>query len=217
MVTIRLLIEGGGERGMPSKGLAVKMRQSFKLFISSAGIDQGDFTVERWGSRGQAFSAFINAFNNRPSSVVPLLLVDSEDPIPVNTNPWDFVQKRDGWNRPEGVRDEHLHLMTQCMETWFLADMEALEKFFGNGFHKDSLPKTQPIEDAYKTDILNGLDSAARNTTKQCYDKGDHSFAILAMLDPVKVQEKSPWCKTPSLLTISDDSLDNGIGTGVKN
>ncbi|MEO5333913.1 MAG: DUF4276 family protein [Magnetococcus sp. YQC-5] len=205
MVTIIIMTEGGGERGLPSKGLAIKMRQSFKSFISKAKIDQGDFKIVRCGSRDQAFNDFMKNFQNRTSDTVPLLLVDSEDPMPSDTNPWDFVHKRDGWKRPDNARDEHLHFMTQCMESWFLADLDALEKYFGNGFRKNCLPKTSSIEDALKTDIIDSINQAAQNTAKRCYDKGEHSFAILAMLDPFKVQEKSPWaCRLFKLL---DDIL----------
>lgn len=199
------MTEGGGERGQPSKSLAIKMRYSFKSFISRARIDQGDFKIVRCGSRDQAFNEFRKDIQNRKLGTVPLLLVDSEDPVPSNTNPWEFVYKRDHWDRPDEARDEHLHLMTQCMETWFLADLNALEKYFGNGFNRNCLPKTSPIEDALKIDIIKGIDDAARNTAKRCYDKGEHSFEILAMIDPLMVQEQSPWaCRLFKLL---DDIL----------
>ncbi|MEO5341164.1 MAG: DUF4276 family protein [Magnetococcus sp. MYC-9] len=205
MVKFHIFIEGGGERGQPSKNLPIEMRRSFKLFISKAGIDQGNFEIARCGSRDQAFKGFEYAAKTHEQGTIPLLLVDSEDAVPDNTNPWDFLYSRDGWKRPEGVRDEHVHLMTHCMETWFLADMDALTEYFGNGFHTNSLPQTQPIEAAPKKSIFDGLNNAAKSTSKRKYDKGDHSFAILAILDPFKVQRQALWaCR---LFKTMDDVL----------
>ena len=41
--------------------------------------------------------------------------------------------------------------------------------------------------------MLDGLDQAARNTKKGGYKKGAHSYEILAMLDPAKVKDASPY------------------------
>lgn len=210
MVTIQLFIEGGGERGTPSsKYLAIEMRRAFKSFIRQEGIAENCFSVVRCGTRNRAFEMFTHAANanKRETTIIPLLLVDSEDAVPDNTHPWTFLQQKDGWNRPNNVLDEQVHLMAHCMETWFLADTDALEAFFGHGFNANALPKTEPIEDALKKDVLDGLNRAAKTSSKKGYDKGKHSFAILARLDPVKVQGKARWfCR---LLKTMDNLLRN--------
>ena len=108
--------------------------------------------------------------------------------------PWDHLQKRpeDQWPRPEEASDGQCHLMVQCMESWFLADNAALEAYFGQGFNDKALPKREDIEAISKADVLSGLRNASRQTaTKGRYDKGSHSFAILALLDPQLVRRAS--------------------------
>lgn len=192
MVTIHIFIEGGGG-GSSSKQLAIAMRRAFKTLISRAGIPASQFIVVRCGSRTQAFKLFENAAKQTVGGIIPFLLVDSEEAVPAQTNPWTFLQQRDGWNRPANVRDDQVHLMTHCMETWFLADTEALNRYFSTGFNANALPKTQPIETALKEDILNGLNRATRESSKKKYDKGSHSFAILESLDPAKIEQQASW------------------------
>ena len=81
--------------------------------------------------------------------------------------------------------------MVQIMESWFLADVKTLESFFGTGFRKQALPGNPRIEDVSKQDVLNGLEQATQGTGSS-YNKGRHSFSILAMLDPIKVMKASP-------------------------
>ena len=79
------------------------------------------------------------------------------------------------------------------MESWFLADRDALEGFYGQGYRSNALPSGQNVEQVPKQDVLDGLDQAARNTKKGGYKKGAHSYEILAMLDPAKVKDASPY------------------------
>lgn len=86
--------------------------------------------------------------------------------------------------------------MVQCMEAWFLADEDALERFFGDGFKAKALPKHEDIEKVYKKDLFAKLQSATRGTkSKGPYDKGAHGFKILASLDPNKVIAASKHAK----------------------
>ncbi|MEO5365043.1 MAG: DUF4276 family protein [Magnetococcus sp. WYHC-3] len=83
--------------------------------------------------------------------------------------------------------------MVQCMEYWFLADVEKLKYYYGRGFDASPLPGTQPLETASKESVLKGLEKATKHTSKGSYSKGDHSFAILETLDVNKVCRASPW------------------------
>ena len=82
--------------------------------------------------------------------------------------------------------------MVQIMESWFLADPDSLESFYGHGFHKQALPRNPNIEQVPKQDVLSGLAQATRGTKKGGYSKSSHSFGILAQLDPVRVRNASP-------------------------
>ncbi len=81
------------------------------------------------------------------------------------------------------------------MECWFFADREAIKSFFGNGFRENALPSAaKPLEAIGKTAALAGLKKATRDCkTKGSYGKGDHSFKLLARIDPAKVTAASPW------------------------
>ena len=54
--------------------------------------------------------------------------------------------------------------MVQCMEAWFLADVSALENFFGAGFKAASLAKRDDIEEIPKLDVFVQLESASRDS-----------------------------------------------------
>ena len=85
--------------------------------------------------------------------------------------------------------------MVQIMESWFLADVPSLEKYFGNNFRSASLTNRESLEDVPKNDVLNQLKLASRDSQKGTYDKGSHSFAILAQIDPEKVIQRSRFAK----------------------
>ena len=86
------------------------------------------------------------------------------------------MRQRDKW---KDLPNEHVHLMVQCMESWFLADRAALEKYYGQGFRQKSLPGKQNIEEIPKGDVIDGLKAAAREAKKETYHKTQHSFEIL--------------------------------------
>ena len=123
-----------------------------------------------------------------------MLLVDAEQPVTAQ-GPWQHLKQRDNWDRPDGATDDQCHLMVQVMESWFLADADALESFYGSGFRKQALPRNPNVEQVPKEDALRGLDRAARGTQKGGYSKGKHGFQILDRLDPDKVRAASPYAK----------------------
>jgi hypothetical protein len=83
------------------------------------------------------------------------------------------------------------------METWFLADRKALVSFYGEDFNENALPaKERSIKTIEKQQVYQALESATKNCRKKGkYDKGDHSFQLLAGIDPVLVAASSPWAK----------------------
>lgn len=87
--------------------------------------------------------------------------------------------------------------MVQAMEAWFLADREALATFYDGGFLRNSLPGSATnIEIVRKQDLEPALKNATRKTnTKGVYRKIDHGAALLALIDPAKVEKASPHAK----------------------
>lgn len=82
--------------------------------------------------------------------------------------------------------------MVQCMEAWFVADSAAVQRYFGEGFSKSPLPKRPNVEEIPKEDLFKALAAAtAHGRTKDPYNKGKHSFALLAVVDPGRVSKAS--------------------------
>jgi hypothetical protein len=194
MVAIQLYVEGGGE----SKALRTACREGFRSLLEKAGLRERMPRVTAAGGRRAAYEGFFTALASTSSSRRPVLLVDSESAV-FGCSPWDHVKQRsgDGWERPMEAADVDLQLMVQCMETWFLADRRALQTFFGQGFREKALPAaTTQIETVPKTDLFTKLKQATGGSeTKGGYDKGRHSFALLATLDPVLIRRGSFWAE----------------------
>jgi hypothetical protein len=134
------------------------------------------------------------------------MLVDSEAPVaakhhqaePATWKPWQHLKNRvgDGWDKPAQSSDTDCHLMVQCMESWFIADREALKAFFGQGFKENQLPTNAVVEATDKAKVYEMLAKSTKDCkTKGQYGKGEHSFKLLALVEPKKVSAASPWAK----------------------
>lgn len=198
---VKLYVEGGGD----SNALRTACREGFTSFITKAGVANRPRVVA-CGSRRDAFDSFCTAIANGEAA---LLLVDAEAPVaaaaeppedePDNWKPWVHLKNRagDGWDKPAGSEDADCHLMVQCMESWFLADRETLKAFFDPGFSANALPAAaNPIEAVAKLAVYDALDRSTRTCrSKGAYGKGQHSFKLLAAINPAKVTAACPWAK----------------------
>ncbi len=187
---IKIYVEGGGERSR----LKTECRKGFRLFFQKAGLSGMMPAIVACGSRNNAYQDFCTALRSSGTGVLPLLLVDSEGPVHTSSA-WQHLEDRDNWERPARADEDHVHLMVQCMESWFLADPVAVAAFFGPGFAVHRLPKNARIEEVPKQQVLGGLKAATRSTISAAYSKGRQSFSLLASIDPLKVQHASAWAK----------------------
>ena len=164
------------------------------------------------GSRDDAFSSFCTAVKNGEAA---MLLVDSEAPVSAgaqptsnaqvvvgvppltgaNWLPWLHLHQRDNWTKPANSADTDCHLMTQVMESWFLADRTVLQSYFGQKFQSNQLPAAaNPVEGILKTQVYSALSKATHSCKpKGQYGKGAHSFELLALVEPGKVTAACPW------------------------
>ena len=188
-MSTKVYVEGGGD----TNASRTHCREGFSEFFQRAGFKGRMPRIIAGGSRQQAFDLFCTALKNATSSEFVVLLVDAEEPVAEGSGVWKHLENRDSWDCPHGANEENTHLMVQCMETWFLADKTTLATFFGDGFSLNSLPANTSIEQVSKRDVLEGLKNATRGCEKKgIYGKGQHSFKILALLDPVRVVNSSP-------------------------
>ncbi len=190
---VKLFVEGGGD---DNNALKTECRRAFTALLERAGFKGRMPRIVACGGRREAFDQFCTAIDGGES--LALLLVDSEAPVG-QEDPWQHVAQRAGdqWLKPAGATAEQLHLMVQCMEAWFLADRRALGDFFGQGFNGSVLPPGSCVqEEVGKEDLYRKLKQATRNTkTKGSYGKGEHSFKLLARLDPDLIRQASPWAE----------------------
>ena len=203
MVKVKIYVEGGGDQAR----LKTKCRKGFQTFFKKALPQSNMPSIIACGSRQDAFDRFCIAIRQYENTFC-ILLVDSEAPVERNISRWAHLRNRPGdqWEKPDGADEDNAHLMVQCMESWFMADKECLDKFFGQGFSMKAIPRNPNIEAIPKADIFNGLKNATRKTkTKGKYGKGSHSFDILTKIDPQKVRGASEHAK--KLLKVLEDKL----------
>lgn len=101
------------------------------------------------GSRQDAYKAFRIALNQGQAA---MLLVDSEEAInnhPTPFQPWRHLSNRreDKMLKPDNACDEDCHLMVECMEAWFLADLALINP----GKVQDASPWAKRLVDTLKT------------------------------------------------------------------
>jgi hypothetical protein len=189
-VSVKIYVEGGGDH---NKDLETQCRRGFNKFFEKAGLKNRMPRVVRCGGRRHAYDTFRAAHESADNDYLPILLVDSEAPV-TQADPWEHVKYRpgDGWERPRSASPDQIHFMVQAMEAWFHADKEALAKYYGQGFHVAAMKARQDIDNIPKADLYEGMKSATKDCQKDEYSKGQHSFQILALIDPAKVKTASP-------------------------
>jgi hypothetical protein len=187
-VRIKLYIEGGGDSQLQD----TLFRQGWQKFFEKAGLTGRMPATVRGGGREQTFDLFRTAVKHRRPGELPLLLVDSEETVPAGRANWQHLNLRDRWERPDGSHEHDAYLMICCMETWLLADRDALRRYFGSEWRDNAIPEWAQIESVPKERVFQALAQATQACEKKKYTKGKVSFDVLAEIDPAKVAEKCP-------------------------
>ena len=199
---VRIYVEGGGDAGSTKAAC----REGFRSFFQNLGSLEQNPTVVASGGRVKAFHNFCDALVRDTDEIV-VLLVDAERPV--REGVWAHLGAvPDGWQKPHTATEEQAHLMVQSMEAWFIADKEALAKYYGRGFRVKSLPSRQDIEAIPKAYLVPALKRASKDTTKGEYHKTTHGYTLLAFIAPAKVRQRSPhaerFFRTLEVLTRSE-------------
>jgi hypothetical protein len=187
MVKGMIFIEGGGD----SKDLHTRCRNAFSELLKKCGFSGRMPRLFACGGRDSAFKLFVVSHTNATTDRYIALLVDSEDPVEDIEQPWAHLENRDDWERPNGASDSQVLLMTTCMETWIVADRQALREHYVACLQENSLPNTNILEARERGIILESLVNATRNC-KNKYAKGKKSFECVAKLDPVELRKHLP-------------------------
>lgn len=132
----KIFVEGGAPH---HRSLNTACRKAFGQFLERFSLGAWRPSIVACGSRRFAYEDFCTALkqSKNPRDVF-VLLVDSEAAVSAVQSRWQHVLKRagDGWIQPQSATDDNLFFMVECMENWFLADLAALERYFGKGFKR---------------------------------------------------------------------------------
>jgi Domain of unknown function (DUF4276) len=97
--------------------------------------------------------------------------------------------------------------MTTSMETWILADKNAIGQHLGKTGNLAKLP-TSELENRQRHDVLRALEDATRNSRTE-YTKGTVSFQYLARVDRAVLRAKLP--SFGRAIRILDERLQAGL------
>jgi hypothetical protein len=184
-VSVCVFVEGGGLQAKTQTAC----RKAFRLFFEKVLGDRPKPRIIASGGRDEAYHDFCRSLEHDPDAF-PVLLVDSEDAVAAGKNVRTHLRDREKhWTN--AIPDGQVYLMVQCMEAWFLADIPAVEHYYGQGFQASALPPNPNIEQIPKRDVMNGLHNATRATDKGPYHKTKHGFDILERIDPGGVRQRS--------------------------
>ena len=161
--------------------ISIARQRSIRFQLITGG--SANITIERFI---QGVEANPDAFN--------ILLVDSDRPD--NGTLIESIKARSTWDTRIGanVQDDQIHFMVQIMESWFLADKDALARYYGRDFRSNRLPQNPNVEHVPKDDVIRGLTDAASDTSQRTYHKTKHAPALLREIDPTKVRNAAPNC-----------------------
>ncbi|MBZ5606974.1 MAG: DUF4276 family protein [Acidobacteriia bacterium] len=176
---IRIYFEG-------NKTLRTGFRQFFRGLEAAA--RQARSTIEFIAAK-DGVSGYRKAIRSHPTSW-NLLLKDSEQPMPLS--PVQLCERLG----IDSARVNDVFWMVELMESWFLADPEALAAYYGQGFSTSAIGATQDVEQIPKAEVLNRLRQAISNTKKRKYDKIGHAPHLLERLSAGRVKERARHCRT---------------------
>ena len=194
---VRIYVEGGGGK----EGKA-RCREGFEKLVKKCGFKGRMPRIVACGPRGEAYRRFNRSLSDANEDI--FLLVDSEDPVKDISRTWEHLMWRDKWDKPGNATDDDVLFMTTCMETWLVADRDALRDHFGNTLQNSALPPLQSLESRDRKDVQARLIRATRQC-KAPYKKGPKSYEILGKLDPEEIEKYLPSFKR--MRSILDDSL----------
>ena len=169
-----------------------RLRPGFRVFLKEmeerAHAKRIEFNPIAAG--GSPAQDFLTATHSHPEEAWIIVLLDSDGPADGSLfERWPELRKH----------RTSVFWMVQLMESWFLADPDALETYYGPRFNRKALKKNPHVEQILKKDVEASLKLATRNTGR-VYDRRTAAKTIdapqiLKRIDPVKVREAAPNCE----------------------
>ncbi len=195
---IQIYIEGGAKG--QDRASSVELRKGFSTFfgelVEKAREKNIRFKLIICGSTEITCKIFSQA-NEKSSNEFLVLLVDSDLPVSEDETPKSFLQNQEKLKKCDlrKVNENQCHLMVQVMESWFLADIDALKKHFGQDFKENKLRKNKKVEEIAKDDVLNSLKESTKDRKKGSYHKIQDGAKLLEIINSNRVREVAPNCE----------------------
>jgi hypothetical protein len=185
---VKLYVEGGGD----SDATHTELRQAFTTLLKAAGVQKLPRVVA-CGGGPSTLDDFKNAVERSGSTERAFVLVDSESAVTEGDSVWAHLDKEYGWKKPPEAEESTAFLMIQCMETWLIADLDAVIEYFKPHFNRKSIAAWPDLEAVPKKTIQAALGSATAGG--RAYAKGKISFEILSTVEPAKLEAACPAAK----------------------
>lgn len=184
----RIFVEGGGA----TNATRTPCREAFAKYVGK--VIPGSRrrpSIVACGGRQQAYDDLCRALRRPEPEALYVLLVDAEELVDDRSvaDPWRHLEARDGWARPPGVVVDQAQLMVVTVESWLIADPDALDRYYGRGFRRSALPASDDLERVMKRDLYQSLERATQDTKKGAYGKG-HAFDLVGLVDPQRVEAR---------------------------
>ena len=196
--------EGGGNKKQPAKRhhLDGEFRQAWKQFLQpladfakTKGVLFFQCIPGRGGS--QSLEKFAHPLPTQ-AGALRILLIDSERPAAEVTKPWKYLPK---CKRPNWADDRSCYLMVQCLETWLLADPEAIRVHYDEKskpcFRPRELKAWPPLETVDRKILQKALEKATENCTRPYF----HAYGNVL----IAVVSREKLMKLPSVERLFKD------------
>jgi hypothetical protein len=156
---IRIYFEG-------NKSLRSGFHTFFSELVDAARAQRCKFELISAGAKEEAVQDFKDALSTH-SGAWNILLLDSDKPNAGDLS-FDLCRR----NRIDQRHADSVFWMVQIMESWFLADKDAVARYYGKEFRSQTLPQNPRVEEVSKGDIYTGLEAATgkrqeANTTRR--------------------------------------------------
>jgi hypothetical protein len=188
---IRVYVEGGGDSNSGKSDVRRGFHQFLSQIIALARVKNIGWNITACGNTTATKNAFTTALKLHPTAL-NILIVDSDGPV--ISSPSQHLFKKDEIDA-FNISDDQCHLMVQVMETWIVADVNAMMDFYGDKFNANPIPKRPDIEQVGREEIYRILKEATKNTQKGEYHKINHGPIILGRANAATVREKAPHCE----------------------
>jgi hypothetical protein len=149
-----------------------RLRSGFREFFSEV-ADAARAKSWRFAAvatYGRPVQAFQIAVKSHQPGTWNVLLLDWEDDQEA------AIRKKN----IEACDRDSVFWMIQIMESWFLADIDALREVFKRNLGESALKRNPNVEEIPKQDVLDCL----KNATGGRYHKVEHGVKLLQLLDP---------------------------------